>query len=59
MAKFKRFDPRNKRANKEKYLASKETRRDKLTHHMMAAVTTQKRKYDEKGIYTLEQEFEL
>ena len=57
MAKFKRFDPRNKQASREKYLSIKEQRRDKLTHRIMAAEKT--RKHNDKTIHTFEEELEL
>lgn len=60
MAKFKRFDPRNKKANKEKYFSSKENRRDKLTHHAIVAPMQTKRKYENEEIYTYStEEFDL
>lgn len=58
MAKFKRFDPRNKKATRSKeFFPSKSAHsRNKLVNQMME---TQRKKYDEKTIYTPEDEFEL
>lgn len=60
MAKFKRFDPRNKKAHKEKYFSSKENRRDKLTHHAIVSPIQTKRKHTDEDFYTYTtEEFDL
>jgi hypothetical protein len=60
MAKFKRFDPRNKKIYKEKRTLTKDTGRgDKLSHHMMTSFMITKRKYEEKDIYSYTEEIEL
>ncbi len=59
MAKFKRFDPRNKQASREKYLSIKEQRRDKLTHRIIASEKNRKHNDNDKAVYTLEEETEL
>ena len=59
MAKFKRFDPRNKKATRSKeFFPSKSSHaRNKLVNQVME---TQRKKYDDtKTIYTPEDEFEL
>jgi hypothetical protein len=54
MAKFKRFDPRNKRAEQERQY--KTNRRDKLVHQIMAS--EKQRKTNDKVFHPREEEIE-
>jgi hypothetical protein len=48
MAKFKRFDPQNKKARQDKYFgASKEKKSDKLTHHAMTEIKRRQQEVNE------------
>jgi hypothetical protein len=55
MAKFKRFDARNKKASEERKRNA--NKRDKLTHHILASQKL--RKTNEKVFYPREEELEL